>query len=94
MAWWREWGKYADKLPENAPALQKKPVLLPGLHYFYQAYQDLLTDRQVGNMGCMPISWSSIIRWAEYNGITEPEKVDRLMKFIRALEANEVKSKE
>jgi len=93
LTWWREWGKYADKLPEDAPALQKRPVLLSGLLYYYQAYQELLTERQVGNFGCMPISWSSIIKWAKYNGINESEKVDRLTKFIRALEASEIKTK-
>ena len=51
---------------------------MTGLDFYFQAYQELLTER---NGGAIP--WSSIIKWCEYNQFDD---VNRLVKYVRALE--------
>jgi hypothetical protein len=80
LSYWLEWGKYLDTLPKESSIVQKQPTLMTGLDFYFNAYQELLTER--GEMGVIP--WSSIIRWAEYNNC---DHVDRLMKYIRAMES-------
>lgn len=79
-----EWGKYADQLPETAQ--DKRPSLLPGLDIYLNAYNELQSDRSIG-MAAGPIPWYSLIRWAEFHGMTDPDDVDVLIRYVRAMEA-------
>jgi hypothetical protein len=74
----------ADGLP--APALDKRPDLLPGLDFYFTAYRELRYDRPIG-MSLGPIPWSSVVRWGEIHGITDPDELAVLEHHIRAMES-------
>ena len=61
---------------------------MDGLQIYVTAYNDLQSECQIG-MAKGQIPWYSIIKWAEFNGITYPSFVERLIKYIRAMEAVE-----
>lgn len=60
--------------------------MLPGLEIYWAAYFELQSDRPIG-MGLGPIPWSSIVKWAEINGLTDLHDITVLTGFIRAMEA-------
>lgn len=63
-----------------------RPELLVGLDVYFFAYQDLLSERQIG-MGVGPIPWHCIHAWAVVNGITDLDEIDVLIHHVRALES-------
>ena len=66
-------------------ALENRPVLLPGLELYFQAYNELSFDRPVGmSVGFIP--WSSIVKWCEINGVYDIDDVSTCIRYIRALE--------
>jgi hypothetical protein len=38
-------------------------------------------------MGSIP--WSSIVQWSQFNGITDPNTIDKTIRYIRAMERAE-----
>lgn len=59
--------------------------MLQGADFYLTAYNELQYDRPIG-MGIGAIPWSSIIRWAEFHGLSCSDDVDDLITIIRALE--------
>ena len=81
-----EWGAHIDKLPPEAKTLDRRPVLLPGLDFYFTAFQELQSERPIGMAaGCIP--WSSIINWAAFHGLDDPDEVDTLITYTRAMES-------
>lgn len=70
-----------DPLPQR---ILEKPELPLGLQFILGAFFDLDTERHHGN-GLMPIPWSSILRYAEYQELDEDE-TEELVYFIRQLD--------
>ena len=70
-------------MPPDSKALENQPVLFSGLQIYYQAFQDLFTEKQTGFAGSGVIPWSSILKWGKYHQVDD---VDKLMRYIRALE--------
>lgn len=68
--------------------MMDRPELLPGLDFFFQAFTELQSERQIG-MAAGPIPWYSIIKWAEFHGMTDPDDIDVLLRYIRAMEATQ-----
>lgn len=85
------WGSQVKALEEiaatgqNVPALNGRPILLPGLEFYLQAYNELLHDRQIG-MAAGSIPWSSIVAWAKLHGFDSPDEIDDLINHIRVME--------
>lgn len=67
------------------PALDRRPTLENGLGFYFTAYNDLKYDRPIG-MTLGPIPWSSVVKWGEIHGITDPDDLDVLNHHIRAME--------
>jgi len=66
-------------------ALENRPVLLPGLDVYLNAYQELCYDRPVGfAVGSIP--WSSIIKWCEFHELHDINDVNTFVRYIRKLE--------
>ena len=80
-----EWGDQLDKIPDDSRIFTNRPQLLPGLDFFFQAFTELQTERQIG-MAAGPIPWYSIIKWAEFHGLKDPDDIDVLMRHIRSME--------
>lgn len=73
------------ELGKSVKALENRPVLLPGLDFYFQAYAELSHDRPVG-FGVGSIPWSSIINWCKLHEIHDINEIDACIKHIRALE--------
>jgi len=58
------------------------------LDLFFTAYFELQSERQIG-MAVGKIPWYSIIKWAQFHGFENPNLIDKLIRFIRALERTE-----
>lgn len=68
---------------------------MPGLEFYFQAFQELITERDIGtiigpkrDIGTIigPIPQSAIINWANYNQLDFGE-TKKLSKYIRAMES-------
>lgn len=68
----------------KVPALERRPVLLTGLDFYFTAYRELMYDRPVG-MTLGPIPWSSVVKWGELHGL-DVEEIAVLDHHIRAME--------
>lgn len=68
----------------NVKLLNEAPELGRGLHFYLEAYYELLTERQIG-MAVGFIPWSSILRYAQYLELDENE-FEVFQSHIRALE--------
>jgi hypothetical protein len=66
-------------------ALENRPIILPGLDFYFSAYVDLCCDRPAG-MGLSPIPWSSIINWCKLHGIHDIDDISTVIRYIRKLE--------
>lgn len=65
-------------------AIQDAPVLLPGLGFYYEAFLELSSCRQIG-MGTGPIPWTAIQEYADRVGIRGQER-ERFTEVIRAVD--------
>jgi len=70
---------------KRVKALENRPILLPGLDVYFNAYRDLSYDRPIG-MDVGPIPWSSIVKWCQYNNIHDINDIDTCIRYIRKLE--------
>lgn len=68
------------------PAIDNRPILLPGLDFYFTAYNELRYDRPIG-MALGPIPWSSVVKWGEIHGIHDPDDLAVLETHIRAMES-------
>ncbi len=64
--------------------IRNAPFLLPGLHFYYQAFLDLSTCRPLG-MSEGPIPWSAINTYAERHELTDDD-YDRFFILIRVMD--------
>lgn len=66
-------------------ALESRPVLLPGLDFYFQAYNDLIFDRPIGmTIGLIP--WSSITKWCELHEVCDINDIATCIRYIRKME--------
>lgn len=68
--------------------IRNKPKLLPGLEIFWIAFNELKTDRRYDAMSGIPldIPWSSIRKYAESFGWTNPVFFSRFVHYIRRMD--------
>ena len=64
--------------------IKNKPVLLPGLELYLQAFLDLNSERN-HNFGLMRIPWSSIKNYADHYNFNE-EQTENLFYFINRMD--------
>jgi len=62
------------------------PELLPGLDFYFTAFNQLQHDRPVGMSGMGSIPYSSIITWSHINGIDNVDDIATLEHHLRAME--------
>ena len=67
-------------------AIANAPSLLPGLELYYGAFMELHSDRPYHMGGAGPIPWSSIMRYAEFAGLTDEDDIYLLHVYIRAMD--------
>lgn len=65
--------------------IKNKPMVRPGLDFYWRAFNDLSGDRDIG-MGIGPIPWCAIHDWAVRHQVYE-EDFDRLVLILRGLDA-------
>ena len=73
---------------QNMPVpdkIKNAPVLNMGLLFFWKAYQDLTSDRDVG-MGVGPIPWLSMSEWGSRHRV-RGDDFERLVYILRAMDA-------
>lgn len=75
-------------MPDDSQVFDNKPELLTGLDFYFNAFDELKTERQLG-MALGPIPWYSVVRWAEFHGLRNPDDVDVLLRYIRAMEGTQ-----
>lgn len=66
-------------------AIQNAPVLLPGLAFYYKAFADLSSCRNMGMSGGGPIPYTAISEYAERNHMDD-EDFHTLLTFIRTMD--------
>lgn len=72
-------------------ALNSRPQIEPYQQFFWVAFWELSSDRQLGGMGGVgSISFSSIDRYAQRFGITDPDEFRRFLRIVRSLDARYV----
>lgn len=74
--------KTGQKLPDK---ILNKPRLLVGLDFYWRAFWECSTDRDIG-MAEGPIPWSSMDRWALRHEI-EGDDFDRMVLILKAMDA-------
>lgn len=67
-----------------------RPELWPESQFFWTAFHDLATERQIG-MGLGPIPRSAAVAYAAEYGITEGDEFDRFWAIIRTVDAEQLK---
>ncbi len=65
-------------------ALEDKPELEQGLAFYWYAFWQLSTDRQLG-MSEGPIPWSAIDRWSQRHDI-DGDEFDRLVIMLKHMD--------
>lgn len=73
--------KAGDPIPE---ALADKPELEAGLDFYWYAFWEMSSDRQIG-MAEGPIPWSTMDRWSRRHDIVGDE-FDRLLIMIKNMD--------
>lgn len=69
----------------NLPAaIRDAPDVPLGLEIYFQAFWELTTCRG-GGMGLIPISWMTIIEYAQLHELDD-EQTDDLLYFVRAMD--------
>jgi len=76
--------RFGNKIPDR---IANAPTLEPSLVFYYEAWQELSTDRQFG-MGVGPIPFTSVL---QYGNHYEIEDLDDFLFFIRSLDAEYIK---
>lgn len=72
---------------ETPEALLGRPDIEPHLAPFWDAFQELSTDRHSDSMGGVgEIPFSALDRYAERFGIGDPDEFERLRHLIRAMD--------
>ena len=67
-------------------ALENRPIILPGLDVYLEAYNNLYYDKPVGmDVGAIP--WGSIIKWCELNQISDINDIETCVRYIRKMES-------
>jgi len=91
LLWFKEWGEHLENLTnlaeagKNVKVLENRPILLQGLGFYLNAYDQLQYDRPVGmSVGAIP--WSSVINWCKLHRIYDINEIEIVLKYIRALE--------
>lgn len=64
--------------------LENSPALMPGLDFYFVAFNELTTCRAIG-MGVGPIPWTSIQEYADRAELDSDER-DNLTYLIRAMD--------
>ena len=62
-----------------------RPELMPGLKFYFDAFNELCTERQLG-MAVGLIPWSKIMEYGKHYDL-EHYELDRLLKYVRVLES-------
>lgn len=68
-----------------------RPELTPLEVFYWTAFRDLGTERQIG-MGLGPIPWSSARAYADLNSICDPDDFDNFWTIIGTVDAEYLKS--
>ncbi len=90
-----EWGGNLEHLIDlqdrgvQVDAIQSRPVLLDGLDFYFSAYSDLETDRQISMGGVGAVPWNSIIKWCNFHGVHDIYEIEILTRYIRSMEKAE-----
>lgn len=66
-------------------ALENRPVPIQGMDFYFDAYSQLQTERQIG-MAVGDIPWGSIVKYAQFHGIENPDDIQDFITIIRAVE--------
>jgi hypothetical protein len=67
------------------PALESRVRPYPHLTFYWNAFFNLSSDRQVGlSLGRIP--WTSIDRYAARYRVDNPDSFDLLVRFLRAMD--------
>ena len=89
--WELKWGEQLPKLillqegGVNVPSLNNRPQLSFGQSIYFKAYSDLQADRQIG-MAVGSIPWSSLLKWAQREGMAGDDDFELLCYNIRMME--------
>lgn len=70
----------------HIPELDARVTVDVRLAFYWQAFWDLTTDRQIG-MGIGPIPWSAVDRYAARHRLDDDEQFDLFARFVRAMDA-------
>jgi hypothetical protein len=68
------------------PALEARPVLLPGLGRYVEAFDRLSSARGAGFGGPNPIPLSEIESYCRLFGWRDPEEIGELVELIQAMD--------
>ena len=66
--------------------MRRRPNLPAELVFAWQAFWHLYGDRQLGSGACGPILWTSIDRYAERAGVTDPDEFERFRRRLQVLD--------
>lgn len=97
MLWYLEHGEHEDTIREQmrvnkmpAPKwIEEKPELLPGLEFYWKAFWELSTCRQVTTAEG-PIPWDAMYFWAEKHDIND-EEFDRFVTVLKNVDNDYLK---
>lgn len=59
---------------------------MPGAEWLLEMFWVLSSDRQIG-MAAGPVPFSAVDRWAERNGIVDPDEFDDLLRYVQIMDA-------
>ena len=95
MQWFKQYKHVLDdmltlvkrgKIPK---AMKTRPLLMTGLEFYLNAYEQLKADRPIGlSVGHIP--YSSITTWCHINKIRDINEIDKFIRYIRAIEKVEL----
>jgi hypothetical protein len=88
-----EQGAHEAKIVEQAqklkmplpPTMQNKPELLAGLEFYWRAFWELSTDRDIG-MAEGPIPWTAMNQYAARYDV-QGDEFDRFVLLIKAMDS-------
>lgn len=92
LAWFLNWGEHIAFLEDMAAsggspkALQVRPSLEPHLTIWWNAFQELCTDRPVHMGGVGAIPFTSLDRWARRHGLAGDD-FEAFQAAMRAMDA-------
>jgi hypothetical protein len=77
----------AEGNPIAIKGLNSRPEIPAYLEFIWEAFWQLSGDRQYGAMGGVgPIPFSSLDRYADRYGVSDPDQFDSFVVMIRALD--------